>query len=100
MTYDEIVSAITLHIRRNCSCMDFRSFFVGCAEDEHKDIKEFHHVSEKDNFLKICKADSIVDAIRIKKHFMLLGMSGDIDHKANGINVYCYKIGMNTVENE
>ncbi len=31
---------------------------------------------------------------------MLLGMSGDIDHKTNGINVYCYKIGMNTVENE
>ena len=50
--------------------------------------------------MKICKADSIEDAIRIKKHFMLLGMSGDIDHKTDGVYVYCYKIGMNTVESE
>lgn len=100
MTYDEIVSAITLHIRRNCSCLDFRSFFVGCAEDEQKDIKEYHHVSEEDNLLIICKANSLEDAINIKNHFMLLGMSGDLDHKTNGVYVYCYKIGMNTVESE
>lgn len=80
--------------------MDYRSFFVGCAEDEQKNIKEYHHVSEEDNLLMICKANSLEDAKSIKRYFMLLGMSGDIDHKKNGIYVYCYKIGMNTVENE
>lgn len=100
MTYDEIVSAITIHIRKNSSCLDFRSFFVGCAEDEHKDIKEYHHVSEKDNLLITCRANSLEDAKNIKRYFMLMGMSGDLDHKTNGIYVYCYKIGMNTVESE
>ncbi len=100
MSYDEIVSTITMHIRKNCSSMEFRSFFIGCAEDEQKDIKDYHHVTEEDNLLIICKADSLEDASNIKRIFMMLGMIGNFDHKMNGIYVYCYKISMNTVESE
>ena len=99
MTYNDVISTITIHLRKNKASSDYRSFFIGCSNDIKK-IIERHNASKEENLLITCKASSLHEARDAKNYFVLLGMVGDFFNDDDGSIVYCYKIGMNTIENE
>jgi hypothetical protein len=109
MDYDKVISEFDQHIKQS-GCGYFNEMYIGIAMKSEIKQKLFqrHRVAETNQWWIYAVVDSAEEAIRVKKHYLDLGMKGGIADEQQPDDsprtdedkycVYCYKISLDTVE--
>ena len=98
MHFEKLISTIEIHLKKMRPSIDYHNFYIG-ATSNVKEALCAHHVSIQDDNCIFCLANNITISRDVVQHFQAMGMISDLETiRDNALWVYCYKIGLHTME--